>query len=286
MDHATPINDTDCYTVEMAKSLIDKVFFLDKVDAGLFVDFGCADGAMLAFIDRVFPGVSLVGFDSDEAMVERARRTNPGKGIVYTSSWDEVDEQVRRHRTAGVKSCLVLSSVIHEAHSYLSQAGLEAMWNRVWGGDKASFDYVAIRDMMVSRATTRPADPIQVARIRQVFDPERLDEWEAQWGSIDENWSMVHFLLTYLYEKNWSREVRENYLPVSYEAFLSSIPSRFFPVFKEHFTLPFLRRRVREDFGIDLADRTHLKLVLEATAPRGERLSGDSACRKEHGDVR
>lgn len=267
---ATPISDSDVYTVEMAKALVDKAYFLDKVDAGLFVDFGCADGAMLGFIDKVFPGVSLVGFDNDEDMIGRARRENPGKGIVYTSSWDEVDQLVRRHRAAGVKSCLVLSSVIHEAHNYLSQADLGAMWNRVWGGDKASFDYVSIRDMMVGRATTRPSDPIQVARIRQVFDRGRLDEWEGRWGSIDENWSLVNFLLHYRYEANWSREVRENYLPVSYEEFLSSIPARYFPIFQEHYTLPFLRRRVREDFGIDLADRTHLKLVLEATPKPGE----------------
>lgn len=262
---AMPITDTDVYTVEMSKSLIDKVYFLDKVDAGLFVDFGCADGKMLGFIDKVFPGVSLVGFDNDEAMLARAREENPGRGIVYTSSWDEVSKIVQKHRDAGVKACLVLSSVIHEAHSYMTRSEVEAMWSRVWGKE-FRFDYVAIRDMMVSRSTTRPADPLQVARIRQVFNPDKLDEWEAQWGSIEENWSLVHFLLTYRYELNWSREVKENYLPVNYETFLSSIPNRFVPIFKEHFTLPFLRRRVKEDFGIDLADRTHLKLVLEATA--------------------
>jgi hypothetical protein len=77
----------------------------------------------------------------------------------------------------------------------------------------------------------------------------------------------VHFLLTYRYSgTSWSREVRENYLPTSYEEFMSSVPNEYFPVFKETFTLPFLRRRVKADFGIDLADRTHMKLVLELQA--------------------
>lgn len=266
MSIATPISDADLYTSEMSKSLVDKVYFVDKVDAGLFVDFGCADGTMLAFMEKVFPGLSLVGYDNDPEMVERARAVNPGHAIRYTSSWDEVEETVAKHRDARVRSCLVLSSVIHEAHSYMSESEMRLMWDRVWGHHGLRFDYVAVRDMMVSRSTSRPSDPLQVARIRQVFDPARLDEWEAQWGSIEENWSLVHFLLTYRYTVNWSREVKENYLPVNYEAFLASIPHEFFPVFKEHFTLPFLRRRVKEDFGFDLADRTHLKLVLEAVA--------------------
>lgn len=262
--HAEPIADADRYTLELSRSLVDKVFFIDKTDAGLFVDFGCADGALLGFIDRIYPGVSLLGYDNDESMLERARERNPGNGIAYTSSWEDVDAAIRAHREDGVKSCLVMSSVIHEAYSYLPPEDIEAMWRRVWGEGHAGFDYVAIRDMMVSRSTSRASDPIQAARIRQVFDPDLLDEWEAHWGAIDENWSLVHFLLTYRYlRRDNLRELKENYLPVSYEAFLSSIPKRYFPIFKEHFTLPFLRRRVREDFGIELSDRTHVKLVLE-----------------------
>jgi len=271
--NSIPIADSFRYTTEMAKPLIDKVFFLDKVDAAVFVDFGCADGTMLGFIDRIFPDVDLVGFDNNEEMLEIARTQNPGgrTSIHYTSSWNEVLEIVVRARAQDKKTCLVLSSVIHEAYSYLSETELTAMWKRIWGESEAVFDYIAIRDMMVSRSTTRPADPLQVARIRQVFDRKRLDEWEAQWGSIDENWSLVHFLLTYRYEHSWKREVKENYLPVSYEEFLSTIPPRYLPIFKEHFTLPFLRRRVREDFGFDIADRTHLKLVLEADRAQQKR---------------
>jgi len=262
--HAEPIADADRYTFEMSRSLIDKCYLLDKTDAGLFVDFGCADGALLGFIDKIYPGVALVGFDNDESMVELARERNPGRSILYTSSWDEVDAAIRDHRARGIKSCLIMNSVIHEAYSYQTEAEVEAMWRRVWGEGHAGFDYVAIRDMMVSRSTSRASDPIMAARIRQVFDPALLDAWEAHWGAIDENWSMVHFLLTYRFlRKDNMRELKENYLPVNIEEFVSSIPNGYFPVFKEHFTLPFLRRKVREDFGIDLTDRTHVKLVLE-----------------------
>jgi SAM-dependent methyltransferase len=251
----------------MAKSLIDKIYFLDKVDANLFVDYGCADGVMLCFIARVFPGIDLVGYDIDESMLATARenalRQNPNSKIVFTSDWNEVRDIVLRRRAEGTKSCLVLSSVMHEIHSYLSDGEQNNVHREIWGLAGVTFDFTAFRDMMVSRTASRPSDPMQVARIIQTFDPKRLSEWTATWGSIEENWSLTHFLLTYRYEVNWARELKENYLPVSYEDFLASIPAHYFPVYRDHFTLPFLRRCVKDRFQFDLNERTHLKLVLE-----------------------
>lgn len=263
----TPILDEGIYNAEMAKSLIDKIYFLDKVDANLFIDYGCADGIMLCFIERAFPGVQLVGYDIDEHMLEAARanalRQNPNSRIVFTSDWNRVREIVDEATTKSVKSCLVLSSVMHEIHSYLGEGEQNRVHQEIWGQAGITFDYIAFRDMMVSRTASRPSDPMQVARIIQCFDPKRLAEWTANWGSIEENWSLTHFLLTYRYEVNWPRELKENYLPVSYEDFLASIPAHYFPIYKDHFTLPFLRRAVKNSFGFDLNERTHLKLVLE-----------------------
>lgn len=280
--HDTPIADESLYNAEMAKSLIDKIYFLDKVDANLFVDYGCADGIMLCFIEHVFPGVQLVGYDIDENQLEAARRNalrqNPNTQIVFTSDWNEVRSIVLREREKGTKSCLVLSSVLHEIHQYLGEGEQSRVRKEIWGGDispateagsipqetmEILFNFIAFRDLMVSRTASRPSDPMQVARIIQCFDPKRLAEWTATWGSIEENWSLTHFILTYRYEVNWARELKENYLPVPYEDFLASIPPYYFPVYKDHFTLPFLRRCVKERFGFDLNERTHLKLVLE-----------------------
>ncbi|NTF17001.1 hypothetical protein G6L37_00980 [Agrobacterium rubi] len=278
--HDNPIADEGLYNAEMAKSLIDKIYFLDKVDANLFVDFGCADGIMLCFIERAFPGVQLVGYDIDETKLEaarsNARRQDPNSKIIFTSDWDEVRDIVLKARNVGTKSCLVLSSVMHEIHSYLSEGDQSTVHSQIWGDQtdtihdrgrnappQAIFHYVAFRDMMVSKTASRPSDPMQVARIIQCFDSKRLSEWTSNWGSIEDNWSLTHLMLTYRYEVNWQRELKENYLPVSYEDFLASIPPHYFPVYKDHFTLPFLRRCVKERFGFDLNERTHLKLVLE-----------------------
>jgi hypothetical protein len=51
-EHVNPILNDQFYTDEMAKSMWDKAFFVNFVDATLLVDFGCADGAMLGFIAR------------------------------------------------------------------------------------------------------------------------------------------------------------------------------------------------------------------------------------------
>src|SRR5690606_6062137 len=107
------------------------------------------------------------------------------------------------------------------------------------------------------------SDSLSVLKVRQRFDQDKLNEFEVQWGSINENWSLVHFLLKYRYQTNWKREVRENYLPLSYEDLISKIPPGWNPIFHEHFTLPFIRQQVQRDFNIDLQDRTHVKLILK-----------------------
>lgn len=260
-----PIANMDKYNKEMVKSLVDKIAFIDKVDADVFVDFGCADGTLLGFIKKLFPQYILIGFDNDPEMIERAKANPENDGITFTLDWDEVVNLVNDEKRRGHQACVVLSSVLHELHSYLSDAEMEGVWGKIWGvpGTVKLFHYVAIRDMMVSRTTSRASDPMQVARIRQLFDREMLNKWEAIWGSINENWSLTHFLLTYRYTHSWEREAKENYLPVNYEDFMASIPPAYFPIFMEHYTLPFLRRCVQKDFGFDLSDRTHLKLVLE-----------------------
>nr|WP_250808171.1 class I SAM-dependent methyltransferase [Neorhizobium tomejilense] len=265
------IADNGWYNAEMAKSLIDKIYFLDKVDAKMFVDFGCANGVMLAFIEKVFPGMTLVGYDLNEEMIAEARARDPNSAIVFTTDWKEVAALVRRHKEeaptpADGKACLVLSSVLHELHSYLDEGEKEDAFRKIWGEDGIEFDYIAIRDMMADKSVSRPSNPITVARIQQVFEakhPGLISQWEQRWGHLGEQWSLQHFILTYRYVGNWEREYRENYLPQNYQDFMASVPRKYRSIYKDHFILPFLERRVREDFDIGITDATHLKVVFE-----------------------
>jgi len=229
---AVHVQNVQGYNLSMQKALIDKVFFLDKVDgAEVFADYGCADGSILKY------------------------------DIWATDDLKKFQKQVENEKIKGEIVCLSLLSLIHEVYSY-GPGEVKEFWNLVL--NSGLFDYVAIRDMCVSRTTSRPSDSISVAKIRMLYDKDMLAQWEATWGSIDENWSLVHFLLTYRYVDSWDREFKENYLPLSLENLLDLITPDWEPTYIEHFTLPFIRHQVKEDFGIDLQDRTHLKLILKA----------------------
>lgn len=246
------------YNTEMRKSLVDKIFFIDKIDADVIVDYGCADGATIAFLRAIFPEKIYIGYDISEGELAVARTALPD--VALFSQWDQLRQHVAELQQQGKRTAVVCNSLIHEVYSYGNADSVAVFWSQVFS---EVFDYVVIRDMSVSRSATRQSDSLSVLRVRQLFDADRLNQFETTWGSINENWSLVHFLLKYRYEANWSREVRENYLPLNYEDLIRQIPRGWLPVFHEHFTLPFIRERAREDFGIDLQDRTHVKLIFK-----------------------
>ena len=259
MAFSTHIPDIEHYNQEMAKSMIDKIYFMDKVDADVFIDFGCADGTLIKTLSNLFPQHTYIGYDISEQMIDIAKSNVPNPRCHFASDWDNIIESLSTtHQNQ--KTCLILSSIIHEIYSYLNPEEIKKFWSRVWD---TNFNYIVIRDMMVSKTVSRPSDPLAVARIKQVFDSNKISEWEAQWGSLYENWSLVHFLLTYRYTENWTREVNENYLPVNLETFFSNIPHKYYPMYIEHYTLPFIQSEVEKDFGIQLQDKTHLKFILK-----------------------
>ena len=232
---------------------MDKLFFVDKVNTQAILDFGCADGTLLNAISCLFPNYLLIGYDASNSMITEAKTLHPHIGFGW--SWEAVISGIIPAETT-----LVLSSIIHEIYTYSNPTELNIFWQRVW---ETGFKTIVFRDMMVSKVVSRPSDSLAVARIRQHHPAKQLIEWETQWGPLEDNWSLVHFLLTYRYQKNWEREYKENYLPISVESFLASIPTTYNPIFFDHFTLPFIRGSIYKHFKIDLSDRTHLKLIVE-----------------------
>jgi len=255
------------YNDGMRRSLIDKIFFADKIqDADLIIDYGCADGSLIKFLAAIFPEQQFIGYDISTDMIQEAKKGNGHPNAVFEGNWDLINGAILKAQSQGKRVCVVLSSMIHEVYAYGAKQADE-FWERIWA---IGADYIAIRDMMVSRTTSRPADPLSVARVRQIFPSDLLAQWETQWGTIEENWSLVHFLLTYRYTANWDRELRENYLPLNLEDFMSLVPPTYSPTFIEHYTLPFLRGEIWRDFYIQLQDPTHFKAIYRKvkTPPR------------------
>lgn len=70
----TEIRNLEKYNSSMAKSLIDKIFFMDKMDDDVkfIVDYGCADGTLVRFLAQLFPDLVFIGYDINPDMIRLA----------------------------------------------------------------------------------------------------------------------------------------------------------------------------------------------------------------------
>lgn len=275
MTQFSPIAKYDIYNERMSIGMMDKLFFVDKINADLIVDFGCANGTLIQCMDDWLPdSTSYIGYDNDPEMAQKAAtawllKANLDKmsedrirRTVFWSKWDAVQTHVAEQKKAGKKTAVILSSVIHEVYHYGQPQEIDQFWARIFG---AKFDFIVIRDMIPSEGVDRPSDTGDVLKVLRKFrDSRELKDFERRWGSIQNNKNLLHFLLKFQYTTpNWEREVKENYFPMYWEDMMAMIPSEYSLLYHEHFTLPYIKRTVRNTFNIELKDATHLKLILE-----------------------
>lgn len=257
----THILNMQLYNERMAKSMADKVDYLSYIDnAQIIIDFGCADGKLIKYLQSVNPNKHYIGYDISQPMLDLAQEDNPNN-ITFTNDWQQVlDEAKAAAQERGTGTTLVFSSILHEIYHYLPKQGVDAFWSKVFNSD---FDNIAIRDMMTNRNLDRPAKPEDVQKIRDHYDEAKIAEWENRWGSLSNQKSLVHFLLTCPYKENWARELQEDYLPMPIQDLIEHIPPDYEIAFMEHYTLPYLKEEIaNKQFGIDLDDNTHMKLIL------------------------
>lgn len=253
------ISSIETYINGMSKSISDKLFFLDKIDTDLIVDFGCADGTILSEIQKRRPNIKLIGYDIDEEMISRAKSKNPK--ILFTSSWDKVISEISTSKSP----TLNLSSVIHEVYSYSTSRVIKDFWeNKVFG---SGFKWITIRDMIPSTEISKKKSQEfenDVKKVKELSDPKYLKSFEDKWGIIDDNYrTFTHYLLKYRFKENWEREVLENYLPVGLETLKKKIPTNYKITHEDSFILPYLKKTIREDFDIELKSSTHTKMIIQ-----------------------
>lgn len=248
----TPISNIDVYNAGMRKSMLDKIWWIDKIYDSIssVMDYGCADGALLAMVHEMNPDFSLYGFDFNEEMIARALTNVPsGK---FSNNFYSVSNGICRENAT-----LIASSVFHEIENYSEDITSE--YERIFYN---GYKYIAIRDMFISEKSYGLADKMSVAKVYQKYPHDKIKEFESFIGSIDYNENLLQFLLTYRYKENWDREVRENYFPHTIEEFLHKIPEHYEIVYFEHYTLPFVRESVWKDFGVQVTEPTHGKILL------------------------
>lgn len=263
------------YTTEMKKSMLDKIFFLDKIDAEVFVDYGCGDGTMINFMSKLFPETTFFGYDENEEMVTSAILHKNSVNVYFTN--ERPDPKVMSLRRK--KSALILSSVLHEIYSYESRDDINDFWKWV---DDCQFDYIVIRDMCYvpgkedkDSFAHKIKQMHNVANIFRFGDKQQIADFEnisikehshipARFQNLENEPDMYHFLLKYRYTDNWEREVNENYFaanrrltPEGY----ASYPDGYKEILREHFIPEFIKNSVKEKFDIDLKNPTHVKLI-------------------------
>lgn len=257
------ITDISVYRKEMAKSMVDKLFFIEQIDAKVIVDFGCADGTMLKFIQNLRPDIKLVGYDVSQEMIDIANNSEIWEGEdkpLFTSEWTIIKAIVKDCQMRKIETAITLSSVIHEVYSYGNDESVKEFWNNLFN---TGFDYIIIRDMLVSKKTDRESQVKDAEKVYQTNDPHIL-EFESVWGSISNHKNLLHYLLKYRYNKNWFRELRENYMPITLEDMLNKIPTDSYSYdYYDHYVLPFIAKSVKKEFGITLKENTHIKLILK-----------------------
>lgn len=253
------------YNANMKKSLMDKIYFIDKTEATVFVDFGCSDGELIKFMNALFPEYTYIGYDISEEMIEAARVNITGgsdinlpNNIHLYSEWDAVDRYLDKFYPRA-KKAIILNSVIHEVYSYSTLLAIDTFWEVVFGG---MFDYVVIRDMLPSMSINKKSNINDIAKVRRKANKSHLSDYENHWGSINENKNLVHFLLKYRWVENWEREVKENYFPIYVENFMEHITDEYVIDYYEEFVLPYTKRQILKDFGVELKDNTHIKCIL------------------------
>ena len=243
------IADLNKYNTDMEKSMKDKIFFLDHIrtdDIDAIVDFGCANGALLDAMPKEW---IKYGVDNNPDM----KKICEEKSYTVYNSLDEV-------KNPQTRTLLNMSSVLHEVYAYLTQEEIAHFWSKVFDG---SYEYITIRDMMVSDNTNRPADFNLLTNGADKYIKSFVSRWVK--GTATQH-DLLHYLLKYKYTDNWTRECNEDYLALSLEQLKVLIPERYTIIYEERYVLPYLKSQVFNDFGYTISDTTHAKLILKRRA--------------------
>ena len=239
------------YNTEMRKSLADKAFFMDVIDADVYVDFGCADGTLLGYIKEQKPNAICIGYDISDQEIAIAKQNY---NFQFFSNWNSMIARLEKFKNK--KIAIICNSVIHEVYAYGNKQSVDEFWHRL---SNPVFNYVVIRDMAL-KTFDGNADKKDVRKLRRHADTAQLRDFENNWGDINEHKSFVHYLLKYRYKKNWAREVKEDYLPITLAEMIGRLNGTI--THFDHYTLPFIKQTIKKDFNIDFDIETHVKIIM------------------------
>ena len=191
--HDHPVTDVQLYNQRMEAAIVDKLFFIDKVDFDVIVDFGCADGLLLEKISKIKPGIKLIGYEIDPEELSICQNKLGDKAFI-TDDWSQISKELENFESP----ILCLSSVIHEVYSYTDdESSIQRFWReRVFGGD---FKFITIRDMIPATDIDKEKNYFEdLKSVKSNFDLKYIGSFESVWGKLESSYQQfVHFLLKY-----------------------------------------------------------------------------------------
>lgn len=259
MENIVDIKD---YNLAMQKTLLDKIWFLDKIDNSVkyIFDFGCADGSLTKFINEMFPDrFEFFLIDNNPEMLKIAKEN------IMDSSWDirihycnSIEEAIAQCDDIR-KSVLVLNSVIHEILSYCDYEEQRKLFETFF---QNKFGYVAIRDMHLFTLPDFEIYNTKQEHISKFLDFVANFEHTEVMG---QNALQLEFLLKTDYYSNWEREKKERYLWNWVVLVLGYSMGLYEIEYEEDFSLPYHRRKWYKKFGVSQTNKikTHKKLLLK-----------------------
>ena len=257
------ISNLVTYINSMSITLYDKCWWIDKIPDFIdtVVDFGCAGGDLAFMIDRIMPNRFLyVGVDNSPIMLDMAKHNFDlaGKKVLLFDNLKTAASRVDRS-----SSILILNSVIHEIFTYLDADESDELFNLIF---HSGFRYIAIRDMhkfhqnfnwtlnhliddYIERIKSHPKYGIKWAQFIQYYEAE------------NSCCALNEFVLKYRYDANWARESKEIYL-WPWIDLIYRYGTEYRIDFENDFYIPFIKNKIKEDFGFDYPRNTHKKLLL------------------------
>lgn len=251
------------YNAQMAKSMQDKLFFLNhpKIqDSKLFLDYGSADGSTLQYMKKAGVDAQLVGYDIDPDMNAVAKKKNPN--IDFFDKLPKIPKQ----KNASV----VMSSIWHEIFSYMKPQEITHAMKEL--KEKVNPKYIIIRDMVppeLSNANLNKVKKLADA-INSSKDPDhvkvRNDLFEDGKAKTAKDVAMFILKYRYLDKGNWDRESKQNYLSSNIDKVMQTLKKGGFnPKLVSYKTkkLDYIDDKTKETFGVEYPFDTHYYAIIK-----------------------
>jgi len=240
------------YNNSIRKSMMDKLFFIDKINSDILIDFGCADGSMIKMMNEIFPEYKYFGYDQNKEMIALAKENNANSNNVeFYSNWNGLMHIL--DNTEGIKT-LVMSSVLHEIENKSEFFDFVKLYK---------FNYLVIRDMHLNY--DRSISKNQIGSLLSLI-PREIKNYYG--NKIFEMRYLIQSIFKSYYTHNLEYELKEDYFSFT-GVCMSELTDKYKLILmhKELFLLPYWRNKIIEDFNVDLNFlTTHIKLIYKIKA--------------------